>query len=683
MAFASSIELAKDTGSIFNPQKRISVVEAAEESMFISTPGGYSGKWQAETTAYMAEPMNCAGKRKYNSVIFVGAARTGKTLSLLEGVITYIYTCDPADTLIVHMTEEAARRYSRMRVSRLLRNSPNLKKLLSPIANDDNILSKFFRNGTGLMIGHPTPTQLSAQDYKYVFLSDYDRMPEDNGEGDIFTQASKRTQTFGSGGMCVAESSPGRDFVDVSWKPSTPHEAPPVGGILGLYNTGDKRIWHWSCPHCEGDIPVMPGLDLFHLPPQRDLVALITRLGAKQAAEDLSSIVCPECGSVIDHSYKSGMNIKGFWKKESDKPSSIASFWLGGIAAKFQTWNSLLEKEFLALKHYADTGSDIKLKATRNTDQGIPFIPMSAAEKLSADEIEKRAEPLEKRKVPEGVRALFGAIDVQKYKFVVQIEGYGVDGEKWIVDRFDIGMSTREVNDEFAHIDPAGYKDDWNIIIDKVIKAKYELDDDSGRFMGMSKVLCDSGGVSGTTENAYSFWKKCKGLGLTKVFELIKGLRPKPNSNTPIVHKSILDKSSQAARKAKVVKEMPLWLLNTTILKDAVTANLKKTEIGKDYYHFPEWLPSHFYAEIVAETRTDKGWENTKQARNETFDLLSYNKAGFMIKLLSYWKKEINWDSPPAWLEEWDNNSEVTNKQDEKVERKIPTKKRRVRMKMK
>lgn len=678
--YISSDSVVADIGILFSPKRRITVSGAAEENMFVSTPGGYSGKWKSETTPYMKAPMDCVAKRKYNSVIFVGSARTGKTMGLLEGSITYILTSDPADTLVIHMTEEAARRYSRLRINRLIQNSPELKKLLSPIANDDNILSKFFRNGTALMIGHPTPTQLSAQDYKYVFISDYDRIPDDTGEGDVFTLAMKRTQTFGSGGMCVAESSPGRDFTDVSWKPRTPFEAPPVGGILGLYNTGDRRIWHWNCPHCKGEIPVMPGLELFNLPPQRDLVEQITEKGAKTLAQELAEIVCPECGSIIDHSYKNSMNIKGFWKKESDKPSSIASFWLGGAAAKFQTWESLLEKEFLALKDYADTGSELKLKATRNTDQGIPFIPMSASEKITADELEARAEDVPKRKVPHGVRMLLGSIDVQGTKFVVQVQGKGKDREKWIIDRFDIGISKRIVNGEPAQLDPAGYKEDWDLIIDRVINARYELDDGSGRTMGLIMTTCDSGGLSGTTENAYTFWKKCKKLGLIDKFNLIKGLRPKPNANTPVIHKNILDKSSKTATKAKVAGEMPLWLLNTTVLKDAVVANLKKTEPGADYYHFVDWMPSRFYAEITAETRTDKGWDNSNGARNETFDLLCYAKAGYLIKLATFWKKEMDWDNPPAWAESWKNNSEVDNKKTENTQKKTKVKLRKPRM---
>ncbi|EHC65541.1 tail fiber assembly like-protein, partial [Salmonella enterica subsp. enterica serovar Johannesburg str. S5-703] len=75
-------------------------------------------------------------------------------------------------------------------------------------------------------------------------LTDYDRFPEDiDGEGDGFSLASKRTTTFMSAGMTLAESSPGREITDVKWRRSSPHEAPPTTGILSLYNRGDQAFF--------------------------------------------------------------------------------------------------------------------------------------------------------------------------------------------------------------------------------------------------------------------------------------------------------------------------------------------------------------------------------------------------------------------------------------------------------
>ena len=659
MTGASPYRLVADIGELFRPPRRIAVRDAAEETVVVST-GGYSGKWDASQTPYMIEPMNLINDRKVTSIIFAGPARTGKTMALLDCGIGYVISCDPSDMLVVHMTEEAARKYSRLRIKRMLNHSPRLAEKMSPHKHDDNIFGKYFRNGAALLLAWPSPTQLSAQDYKYVFLSDYDRMPDDCGEGDVYSLAMKRTQTFMSGGVCVAESSPGRDFTDASWKPTSPHQAPPVGGILGLYNTGDRRLWHWTCPECEGEIPIVPGLGLFNLPEQSELIHEIRKNGAKATAEKYDRIVAPCCGCELDYSNKHKMNATGYWKAENDNANSIASFWLGGVAAKYQTWLSLLEKEFAALYHYATTGEQEKLKGTRNTDQGIPYIPVSASEKMSAQELEARAENLGVRIVPKGVRALFAAVDVQGHKFVCQVQGVGIGRESWIIDRFDIAISEREAHGEQAILDPAGYKEDWDVLFGRVILKRYEMDDAQGRTMGIVMTTCDSGGKEGVTENAYHFWKKAKGLNLHDRFNLVKGERPKPTANKPMISQTTPDKSSGAATKAKVVGELPLWLINTTMLKDAVASNLRRAEPGNDYMHFPDWLEEWFYAEVVAETRTEKGWANLARAKNEAFDLICYAKAGYLIKLDSYWKKDVDWDAPPPWLAEWDCNSEVS-----------------------
>lgn len=546
----------------------------------------------------------------------------------------------------------------------MINNSPEIKKLMSPSKNDNNILAKFFRNGMALMIGHPSPTQLSAADYKYVFLSDFDRMPDDNGEGSVFIQASKRTQTFMSAGCTVVETSPGRDFLDTEWKATGEHEAPPVGGGLGLYNSGDRNMQYWTCPHCSYDIKMYPGLELFNLPDYDELLPEIKEKGSKATSEKYASLWCPDCGGEITQDNKAMLNETATWRPETDKPNSIASYWLSGYAAAFQTWESLLQKEFDGRLHLDSTGDDSKLKATRNVDQGIPHIPSGLESKLTSSALESRAEDLRQKFVPKGARFLICSIDVQKYMFVVQVEAYGVNLESWVIDRFNIDISNRpqaKGSDTMALLEPASYIEDWDVLLDACIKARYPLDDDSGRDMGIIMTVCDSHGTAGTTENAYSFWKKVKGEGLSSKFNLIRGLRPKPNATTPYVAKVVLDKSSRSAVSAKIVGEQALWNVNTTLYKDMVMGHLKRDTEGSNYIHFGNWMDSSVYAEFLAETRTEKGWENLLARRNEGFDLLAYSRAAVKIKMLTYWSDRIDWDSPPHWAQDWDTNVEVSH----------------------
>lgn len=609
-------------------------------------------------------PVKCIGVANKSNLYLAGRTMipTHNTISLLDGVIVWLLTSNPSDALVVHMTEASARKFSRMRVARLIRNSPKIKALQTANRDDDNILFKQFRNGMSLVIGSPAPTNLSASDYKFVMLSDYDRMPDDNGEGSVFTQAQKRTQTFMSAGMTIVESSPGRDHIDPEWKASGRHEAPPVGGILGLYNDGDRRMWYWECPECNELFPVRPGHSLFCLPSDQELLVEIEDHGTGATARKYAKIYCPHCGAQIEERHKNALNLNGRWIQENpeDKNTS-ASYWLGGIAAKYQTWISMLDKYFKAIVDFNNTGEDRKIKAVLNVDMAMPFTPYAISNKLTSKELEARAEDLPKREVPFDGAGLFASIDVQKHHFAVYVECIMNDGSKVVVDRYDIRRSHRMVNSEPALLDPAAYAEDWDVLIDKVIKMRYpitgttepELD------MGMVMVVCDSGGKEGVTENAYRFWKKVKSLGLSSKFNLVKGERPTPSANKPSIHESIMDKSSSAARKAGVVGTQRVWILNTTMLKDAVSANLKRTVPGIDYVRFPEWIPSTFYKELTVEVRDAKGWQNLVRQPNESFDLMTYAKAGFMIKKSKFGNMEIDWSAPPYWLGRHEINPEV------------------------
>ncbi|MBH0073885.1 phage terminase large subunit family protein, partial [Pseudoalteromonas sp. NZS127] len=181
----------------------------------------------------------------HEAVAFVGPARCGKTEGLITGWMAHAVVNDPGDMAIIHMSQEKAREFSKTTVDRALRHSPDLAALVSRNANADNTFDKSFRHGMWLKIGWPTVSNLSGSTYRYVAFTDYDRMPDDvGGEGAPFPLGLKRTQTFLSRGMCLVESSPGRDIEDPNWKPSTPHEAPawlsPAPGATSKTRTGNR-----------------------------------------------------------------------------------------------------------------------------------------------------------------------------------------------------------------------------------------------------------------------------------------------------------------------------------------------------------------------------------------------------------------------------------------------------------
>ncbi|HAG9252528.1 TPA: hypothetical protein GE142_07520 [Escherichia coli] len=342
-----------DSGYILRAPRRMRVADAVAQYMRVPMGAGNSVPWDPLVAPYVIEPMNCLASREYDAVIFVGPARTGKTIGLIDGWVIYNVICDPADMLIIQMTEEKAREHSKKRLARTFRVSPEVVSRLSPNKNDNNVYDRTFLAGNYLKIGWPSVNIMSSSDYKCVALTDYDRFPEDiDGEGDAFSLASKRTTTFMSSGMTLVESSPGRDVKDVKWRRTSPHEAPPTTGILSLYNRGDRRRWYWPCPHC-GE----------YFQPCGDVVAGFRDIADPVLASEAAYIQCPSCSGRIMPEQKRELNGRGVWLRDGEsinadgsrygdpRRSRIASFWMEGPAAGIATERMTeAHKQLLALQ---------------------------------------------------------------------------------------------------------------------------------------------------------------------------------------------------------------------------------------------------------------------------------------------------------------------------------------------
>ncbi|HAN3325695.1 TPA: phage terminase large subunit family protein [Escherichia coli] len=638
-----------DSGYILRAPRRMRVADAVAQYMRVPMGAGNSVPWDPLVAPYVIEPMNCLASREYDAVIFVGPARTGKTIGLIDGWVIYNVICDPADMLIIQMTEEKAREHSKKRLARTFRVSPEVVSRLSPNKNDNNVYDRTFLAGNYLKIGWPSVNIMSSSDYKCVALTDYDRFPEDiDGEGDAFSLASKRTTTFMSSGMTLVESSPGRDVKDVKWRRTSPHEAPPTTGILSLYNRGDRRRWYWPCPHC-GE----------YFQPCGDVVAGFRDIADPVLASEAAYIQCPSCSGRILPEQKRELNGRGVWLRDGEsinadgsrygdpRRSRIASFWMEGPAAAYQTLSQLVYKLLTAEQEYETTGSEETLKTVINTDWGLPYLPRASMEQRKSELLEQRAEPVPSRSVPDGVNFLVATVDVQAglhRSFVVQVTGYGSRGERWIIDRYNITQSLRGDSDgESQRIDPASYPEDWDVLLTDVFHKSWPLASDPSQQMRLMAMAVDSGGEDGVTDNAYKFWRRCRRDGLGKRIYLFKGDSIR---RAKLITRTFPDNTGRTGRRAQAAGDVPLWLLQTDALKDRVNNALWRDSPGPGYVHFPDWLGSWFYDELTYEERSSDGkWSKPGRGANEAFDLMVYAEA--LVILHGY--EKIRWPDAPEW----------------------------------
>ena len=655
----------------FRPPKRMSVSQGAAENLIIKQTGGPATPWSADETPYMVEPTDTLASRRHEAVFFVGPARTGKTASLILGWMSHTIVNDPGDMLLVSMTQDKARELSKTDIDRALRNSPNLAAMKSSSTQDDTVHDKQFKHGMWLRIAWPTISNLSGSTYRFVGFTDLDRMPDDiDGEGPPFPAGLKRTTTFMSRGMALAESSPGRDLEDPNWTPATPHEAPPTKGILGLYNGSDRRRWYWKCPDCREWFEAEPGLGLFHLPPLDQLGQMVREGDIDALANQYNRIICPHCGALHGPQVKPLLNRGGRWLAEGQHltvddelvgepvASASAGYWLGGVAAAFQSWKSLLLRFFTALRQFELSGDEEPLKNTVNVDQGMPYMSrhLYDAAKNNADPSARKEDDLIRYVVPDETRCLMASVDVQggvNARFVVQVHAIGPHLEQWLVDRYDIKLSARPgMGEEFAPIDPASYAEDWDQLTEKVVRSTYKTNV-PGKELAIRMTIVDSGGEDGVTDKAYEWYRRIRLQGYGNRVMLVKGASVK---TAPIIKETMVG--------GKVGKEgdVPLYMLNPNLMKDGVNTGLKRSKPGPGYIHLPSWLSPAFYDEMFrAEVRLPGGIWSQVRKRNEAFDLAAYIRAGCLRLSLD---KLLDWSAAPSWARPLAENSDLITVED-------------------
>lgn len=684
-AFQTLGEMIRAAAEAIRPSEKLTVTEAAQKYVKIREKN-YSGPWSADRTPYIVEPQNTLTSLDHTGMVFVGPARTGKSQMWLNW-LAYTAICDPESMLLMQMSMARAREFSLSDLAKLFRNSPDVRDRLVPGRTQDNVFDKTFLSGMRVTIVHPSINELSGKTSGRNWWMDYDRAPANiDGEGDGWSLLKTRAKTLGRHGMTVAESSPGFPVTDAKWIATDPHEAPPCEGILSVYNNGDRRRWQWRCPSCSHAFE--PDFKLFSYPKEGDI-----RARAEQVV-----MICPHNGCILTPDMQYDLNLGGRWIKEGQtwledgsvvgtpRRSDIASFWLKGPAAGFSTWPQLVEEYLAAETLYETTGSEEKLKAIVNTSLGLPYTPKALEAGRLPDELKARAQPYARRgHVPPGVGFLVTTIDVQaggRPCFVVHTYGIGVGGDIWHIDMQRIRKSRRLDEDgERKLLDPAAYAEDWHVLVDEVIERTYPLDDESGRHMSVKIIACDSGGaaahgnekpkpsdgpVVSVTSNAYEFWRYLRddpeGRHHHRRFHLVKGA-PSKDGGTPRIHRTLPD-SQQRDKYAIARGDVPVWLVNSNMVKDQVSARLGRTDPGGQI-HFPQWFDDAgdainvdwLYTQLTAEVRTQKGWER-RGRKNEAFDLLAYCIAICLIPDIRI--EQMNWDAPPTWATpDWSKNDLV------------------------
>lgn len=645
--FTTAEEILADSLPLLEPPSRMSVTDCAERHIRVEN----NGVWQnfdREVTPYLVEPADTTRSRLYRSCAFVGPAQSGKTFMLIT-VAGYSVLNEPGPVHVVHMSRTDAQAWVEENLNPTIQNSPALRDRLGTGADDDTFSRKRFK-GMRLTIGYPVASQLSGRKQLRVLMSDYDHFKQilgrkDNPEGTPWGMALQRIKSYLSRGMVLLESTPAFEVVDPTWSQpaGAPHLLPPVsGGIVLAYNEGTRGRWYWECRDC-GHL-YEPTFERLHFDRSADPMA------AGEGAE----MECPDCHSLIPHRHKFEMNRaalagRGGWLHEGRegqlvpmgdsaiRATDTASWSLEGTAATFSNWAQMVAKTLNAERQFELFGDSLPLRECYFLDRGRPFCPPQAEDEdaLTVPGLKENRTATDKGVAPDWVRFITVTVDVQGTYFPVQVTGWGVDGKRTVIDRFDLVTPPGE--DE-RKLDPGKYESDWDLLIDLEGRV-WPVEGQGGGLQALALVV-DFQGARGVSDNAEKFWRRRRRAGQTGRWYLSRGQGGFKQRDR--VWYAAPERGS-GGKKARGIR---LLNMATDLLKDTVAAALGRPETEPASYPLPEWMDDDHLGEFVAEQRTEIGWQKKPgQVRNESIDLSVQAQAVAEHKGL----RRIDPARPPAW----------------------------------
>ena len=134
----------------FKPPENLTVDEWADKYRRLSPENSAeAGPWRTKRTPYLAEPMKAFTDPKVRKIVMVAASQVGKS-ELELNIIGYIMDQDPGSILFVQPSLEDARKFSRLRISPMVRDSKVLRQKVTEIRGKDTtstVLQKSFPGG--------------------------------------------------------------------------------------------------------------------------------------------------------------------------------------------------------------------------------------------------------------------------------------------------------------------------------------------------------------------------------------------------------------------------------------------------------------------------------------------------------------------------------------------------------
>jgi phage terminase large subunit GpA-like protein len=653
LAPLSAAELFQVMRPAVQPSDRKTVSAYAALNRFVSNAGGGRGeRWSNERTPYLVEPMDMLTARRHQTLGIVGPGQVGKTV-VPENWLLHSVAADPGNMLWYMQSDEALEAYVKDRINPMIDDHDELDRAKGPRAIDDSLHYKKFR-GMSVQFLTASMANLISKTAPRIVADEIDAYKK--LFGNVKNLLDIRRQTFGDDSMLLAISHPD---MALGLKP----EKHWGKGIMAIYGDSTRCMWWWPCPSCGDWCSPCPLADRYMSIAYKDQ-------GDLAEVEASAHLLCPT-GCVVEEEQRLEMNRAGRWigaGEEIRRDGKVTGeriahhtggYWIVGAMSPFVLGGirGLARNRVQAEREMENSGDDDSLRQVIVKQWGFPYERGRRLGSIDANDLADRAEQgLKLGTVPDGVRFITVAVDVQLNSFEWLQRGWGVGGESWVINRGTIKG------------EPCTNDADWDKLLE-VFAMRIPLADGSGRTMVARACGFDSAGAPGVTEKAYEAWRRWRklrkitlyGQVATREAWSVLPLKGASGFNAPRLVISYPD-TQRKANKVAGKGDVPIGVFNPNTFKDALGGQLLKGEPGPGYVHFPWELrskqqPHGFFEQVVAEQQLPNGrWEKiVASAKNENLDLLVMTHIMAHLHGLA----RINWEKPPAWADVLDKNALV------------------------
>ena len=575
----------------YKPPENIPVSQWAAKYRVLSRENAAEvGPWRNSRTPYMVEIMDSFTDPRIKKISVSSASQVGKS-EVLNNILGYIIHQDPASTLFVQPTVDDAKKYSRLRIAPMIRDSEPLRNRVADVKSRDSgntMLQKKFPGGMLTMVGSNSASGLASTPCKYVLGDERDRWALSAGtEGDPWKLAEARTTTFYNAKM-----------VEVS--------TPTIKGASAIekgYNAGTRERWCHRCPDCGEYVEISFNDFKFDF-------ETVKHDRKKDYFIKSTAWCCPCCGTVHSEEEMRAAPVKWIAENPDAIMNGHRSFKLTAFASPWVPWETIAYKFLMAKDDPA------ALQTFYNTVLGELWEDRGGT--IDNEDVMARCEdygtgddgnPVE---LPDGVLVLTCGVDTQNDRLEYEVVGHGMWGETWGIKK-GICMGDPNTSEPWERLDD-------------VIDHTYRFKD--GKGLKLSITFVDSGGLR--TQDVYA---QCRARMNKRVFA-IKG---QGGDGVPFTRPP--SKVKQAGKNGGT-----LWLysLGVDAGKADVMNNIKVQEPGPKYCHFPlgnhRGYDSRYFEGLLSEKlvqKTNNGrttWAWVKIAehiRNEPLDCRVYALAAF------------------------------------------------------